>query len=142
MMPSTAGRPYSVHVLRLLPGDDVRGTLAAWCNERQVEAAAIVSAVGSVSCALLRYGGRSEGTRTEGDLEVCMLSGTLSRYGMHVHLAIADAQGAMVGGHLLEGTLVRTTLEIVVQEIGGVRLLRRLDERTGFSELFAEPIAP
>lgn len=141
-MTTTAGRPYSVHVLRLLPGEDVRRELKGWCQDRQVEAAAIVSAVGSVSKAVLRLGGRSDGHTTEGDLEVCMLSGTLSRYGLHLHMAVADANGAMTGGHLLEGTLVRTTLEVAVQEIGGMRMLRRMDERTGFNELIVETITP
>ncbi len=141
-MISAIGRLYQVHVLRILPGEDVRGMLEMWCIERNVEAATLVSAVGSVTRAMIRFGGRSEGTLVEGDLEVCALSGTLSRQGMHLHLAIADADGRMTGGHLLAGTLVRTTLEIVVQEIGGLRLLRKMDDRTGYPELFPEPIVP
>lgn len=141
-MISASGRPYQVHVLRMLPGEDVRAVLEKWCEERNMEAAAIVSAVGSVTKAMIRFGGKTEGTLVEGDLEVCALSGTLSRHGMHLHLAVADADGSMTGGHLLAGTLVRTTLEIVVQEIGGLRLLRKQDDRTGYQELFPEPIVP
>ena len=138
----STGRPYQLHVLRLLPGEDLRTTLETWCKERKVEAAAVVSAVGSVSKAMIRFGGRSEGNSVEGDLEVCALSGTLSQHGMHLHIAVADAEGNTLGGHLLAGTLVRTTLEIVVHEIGGLRFLRKKDERTGFMELFPEPIVP
>lgn len=141
-MITATGRPYQLHVLRMLPGEDVRATLATWCAERSIEAAAIVSAVGSVSKAMLRFGGRSEGTLLEGDLEVCALSGTLSRHGMHLHLAVADTNGAMSGGHLLAGSLVRTTLEVVVHELGGVRMVRKPDATTGFDELVPEPIAP
>jgi hypothetical protein len=73
---------------------------------------------------------------------VCALSGTLARHGLHVHMAVADSEGRMAGGHLLAGTLVRTTMEIVIQEIGGVRFLRALDRATGSPELMPEPIKP
>jgi predicted DNA-binding protein with PD1-like motif len=139
-MISAKGRPYQVHVLRLLPGEDVRRSLESWCTEGSIEAACVVSAVGSVTHAHLRYGGRDEGTMTAGDLEVVALSGTLSRHGGHLHLAVSDAAGVTKGGHLLTGTLVRTTLEVVVQEIGGLRFVRRRDERTGFDELFPEAL--
>jgi predicted DNA-binding protein with PD1-like motif len=102
----------------------------------------IVSAVGSLSIAALRFGGRSSAESISGDLEVCALSGTLSRHGLHLHLAVADSEGRMSGGHLLEGSLVRTTLEVVIQEIGGMRFARRRDERTGYDELFPEAIVP
>ena len=141
-MTTAIGRPYQLHIVRMLPGEDVRGALANWCVERSIEAAAIMSAAGSVSIAMIRFGGRSEGTLLHGDLEVCSLSGTLSRHGMHLHIAVADAEGAMTGGHLLNGTIVRTTLELVIHEIGGVRMLRKPDTITGYEELVPEPIAP
>jgi predicted DNA-binding protein with PD1-like motif len=137
-MIAAKGRPYQLHVLRLLPGEDVRRSIEDWCTEGSIEAACVVSAVGSVTHAHLRYGGRGEGTMTIGDLEVVALSGTLSRNGCHLHLAVSDATGVTTGGHLLNGTLVRTTLELVVQEIGGLRFLRRHDERTGYDELYPE----
>ncbi|MBL7956525.1 MAG: DUF296 domain-containing protein [Flavobacteriales bacterium] len=141
-MIAARGRPYTVHTLRLLPGQDVLGRLREWAEREGIEAASLVSAVGSVSTAAIRYGGKEEASRLTGDLEVCALSGTISRHGSHLHLAVADAEGRMSGGHLMEGTLVRTTLEIVLQEIGGVRFVRRKDERTGYSELFPEEIKP
>ena len=136
-----AGRPYRLHVVRFLPGEEVRTELEQFCVQEGLEAAAIVSAVGSVSSALIRFGGRPEGTAISGDLEVCTLSGTLSKHGMHIHLAVADGDGRMTGGHLMKAT-VRTTLEVVIQEVGGVRMVRRKDERTGYNELFPEVISP
>lgn len=136
------GRPYQLHTLRLLPGEDVRAVLVTWAERNGIEAAAIVSAVGSVRVAMLRYGGKDAATAVEGDLEVCALSGTVSRHGLHVHIAVADGEGRMAGGHLVMGTLVRTTLEIVLHEIGGLRFVRRPDERTGYDELFPEEMKP
>jgi predicted DNA-binding protein with PD1-like motif len=47
----------------------------------------------------------------------------------------------MVGGHLLKGSVVRTTLELVIQEIGDVRLLRTHDPKTSYDELDPRPLA-
>lgn len=137
-----AGRPYRLHTLRMLPGDDARLSLQAWCEQNGIEAAGIVCAVGSLSHARIRFGGKEDGALVEGDLEACTLSGTISKHGMHMHPAVADGDGRMTGGHMLQGCLVRTTLEIVLQELGGVRFVRRPDARTGFDELFPEEIKP
>jgi len=137
-MITAKGRPYQLHVLRMLPGEDVRAELERWCAENALEGGCVVSAVGSVSRAVLRMAGRTEATTLTGDMEVCAFSGTLSRHGMHLHLAVADAEGRMHGGHLLSGCMVRTTLEVVVQEIGGLAMHRRHDARTGYPELFPD----
>lgn len=129
-------------MLRLLPGEDVRTQLGDWAKKQGLEAAVLVSAVGSLTKASIRYGGRDEGSLLDGDLEVCALSGTLSKHGMHLHLAVSDGQGRMTGGHLLAGSIVRTTLEVAIQEIGGLRMLRKPDPRTGYEELFPEVILP
>ncbi|MGV3636161.1 MAG: PPC domain-containing DNA-binding protein, partial [Flavobacteriales bacterium] len=133
---------YRVHIIRMLPNADVRAELERWCAAQGLEAAVIISAVGSLSTAVIRFGGRSEGATVTGDLEVCALSGTLSRHGLHVHIAVADGNGTMTGGHLLNGCLVRTTLELAVQEVGGIRLRREQDPRTGYAELLPEVIDP
>jgi predicted DNA-binding protein with PD1-like motif len=137
-MITAKGRPYQLHVLRMLPGEDVRGGLETWCTDNALEAGCVVSAVGSVSRAVLRMAGRTDGSTLNGDMEVCALSGTLSRHGLHLHMAVGDAEGRMHGGHLLAGCTVRTTLEVVVQEIGGLALHRRHDPRTGHAELFPD----
>jgi predicted DNA-binding protein with PD1-like motif len=122
----------------MVPGEDVRTGLEEWCKDNALEAGCVVSAVGSLSRAVLRMAGRSDGSTLTGDMEICSLSGTLSRHGMHLHMAVGDAEGRMHGGHLLAGCTVRTTLEEVVQEIGGLALHRRPDARTGYPELFPE----
>lgn len=139
-MKEVAGATGPCHVIRLEPGEDVRETLEGWARDKAMEAAAIVSAVGSLTHAHIRYAGRADGIMTIGDLEICSLSGTLARYGLHLHISIADRDGVMLGGHLLKGSLVRTTLELVIQEISGVQLLRTHDEKTTYDELDPRPI--
>jgi len=135
----SAGR---LHVLRLQPGEDVRATIAAWAQQHNIEAAGVVSAVGSLTHAHLRYANRADGIMTAADLEVCALTGTVSMHGMHLHLSVADRDGHMLGGHMLDGCLVRTTLELVVQEVAEVTMVRIKDEQTGYDELDPRPLKP
>ncbi len=139
-MKAATGSAGAVHVLRLGPGEDLRPVLERWARDNRIEAASVVSAVGSLTVAHIRYGGRADGIITTGDLEVCALSGTLSMHGLHLHVSIADRDGRTLGGHLLPGSLVRTTLELVVQEVSGVRMLRTPDPATTYDELDPVPL--
>ena len=67
--------------------------------------------------------------------EIVSLTGTVSRHGCHLHVALADHQGNVVGGHVLEGCEVFTTAEIVIGECVNHVVSREHDEETGFDEL-------
>src|SRR5512140_1110678 len=131
----------NVHVLRLAPGDDLRlaleATFAQLATVHGIAAACIVSAVGSLSCAVLRYADHAGGSETAGPLELLMLSGTLSADGAHLHASVADEHGAVRGGHLMAGSIVRTTVEVVIALLPGWEFRRELDAATGFRELAA-----
>ena len=86
--------------LRLQPGDDLRQALETWMGEQQEQAGCVISAVGSLSVAQLRFAGAAEATTINGELEILSLSGTLSADGAHLHIAIAESSGAVIGGHL------------------------------------------
>jgi len=132
-----------VHVLRLSPGDDLRGALEkafrALAAEHGIEAACIVSAVGSLTRAVLRYADQPAGSETAGPLELLSLSGTLSPDGAHLHASVAGDKGAVVGGHVLRGCTVRTTAEVVIALLPGWQFRRELDAATGFQELVPSP---
>jgi uncharacterized protein len=133
----------NVHVLRLSPGDDLRAVLEAAFTELSkqhgIAAACIVSAVGSLSQAVLRYANKPGGSEINGPLELLMLSGTLSADGAHLHGSVADADGAVKGGHVMSGCVVRTTAEVVIALLPGWEFRRELDAATGFNELSARP---
>jgi len=114
--------------LRLPPGADLRRALEAWMGEQQEQAGCLISAVGSLSLAQLRLAGATQATAIHGELEILSLSGTLSPDGSHLHIAISGTSGAVIGGHLCVGSLVRTTAE--------------LDPATGYAELQISPQAP
>ena len=128
--------------LRLPPGSDVRAGLDQVVREQGLPAAVVVGAVGSLSRAMLRHAGRETGTLLTGDLELLTLSGTLGPEGCHLHAAVADATGAVHGGHVLAGCVVRTTLELVLGIPEGVTFLRRHDPDTGYRELLIRPLNP
>jgi predicted DNA-binding protein with PD1-like motif len=127
--------------LRLQPGDDLRQELEAWMGEQQEQAGCVLSAVGSLSLAQLRLAGATQATAIHGELEILSLSGTLSPDGSHLHIAIADSSGAVIGGHLCAGSLVRTTAELVIGLLPEWRFSRELDPATGYPELRVSPQA-
>jgi len=130
--------------LRLHPGEDVRAALAnAFAHlqaKQNTTAACVISAVGSLSRAVLRYAGEPEGTLLVEPLELITLSGTLSGDGVHLHASVATAGGEMLGGHVMPGCMVRTTAEIVLAPLPGWVFTREHDARTGFKELVATPV--
>ncbi|MFM7549050.1 MAG: PPC domain-containing DNA-binding protein [Cyanobacteriota bacterium] len=121
--------------LRLKPGDDLRRALEAWMGEQEEQAGCVISAIGTLSLAQLRLAGASEATAIHGELEILSLSGTLSPDGAHLHIAIADSSGSVIGGHLCAGSLVRTTAELVIGLLPEWQFSRELDPATGYAEL-------
>ncbi len=132
-----------VQFLRLPPGDDLRTALEAAFAELSathgIAAACIVSAVGRLSRAVLHYAAEPAGSEIVAPLELLMLSGTLSADGAHLHASVADAQGAVKGGHLMPDCIVRTTAEVVIVLLPGWEFRRELDAATGCKELVARP---
>lgn len=121
--------------LRLTPGDDLRLALEAWMGLQNEQAGWLISGIGSLSVARLRLAGCQHSTSLDGDLEIISLAGTLSADGAHLHMAVADKTGAVIGGHLAPGSLVRTTAELLVGLLPQWQFRRELDPATGYAEL-------
>jgi len=134
------------HAFRLTPGADLRAELERLTRELSLGAGCIVSCVGSLSQARLRMpgaAGEAEAFRTfEGPMEIVSLTGTLGPDGPHVHMSLARADGACIGGHLVAGCIVHTTAELVIGELQGVEFRRLPDAATGYSELTVSPRGP
>ena len=128
--------------LRLQPGDDLRRELEAWMGEQEEQAGCLISGIGSLSVVQLRLAGARDTTGIHGDLEILSLCGTLSSDGAHLHIAVAGSNGAVIGGHLCCGSLVRTTAELVIGLLPEWRFRRELDPTTGYAELWISRNAP
>lgn len=126
--------------LRLPPGADLKLALLDFCDAQQIEAACVLTAIGSLHDAAIRFAGRKGACHAEGKLEIVSLCGTLSRHGCHLHIAVADGRGRVSGGHLMEGCRIRTTAEIVLGILSAVRFEREHDPATGHRELQIRPL--
>lgn len=126
-------------VNRLKPGQDLRSEIQNWAKKDGLKAASIVSAVGSLKFVTIRFANESSGKRLEGPFEIVSLSGTVSERGAHLHIAVADKLGKVVGGHLMEGAAIYTTAEISLLEANELSFSREIDGETGFQELVVKP---
>lgn len=125
-------------VLRLVPGEDLRGAIeAAVARETPAGAAFVLSGIGSLSRAALRLAGAAEPTVVEGDLELLTLAGSVSPDGAHLHALLACADGSVLGGHVAPGCTVRTTAELLLASVPQWQLGRQRDPETGHAELVA-----
>ena len=84
--------------LRLVPGDDLRRSLEEAVRDVALAGAFVVSGIGSLRVAVLRYAGSQQSTRIEADLELLSLAGSVCGDGAHLHAVVADAHGRVLGG--------------------------------------------
>ena len=123
------------HALRLSPGDDLKQSLSEYAQTHNIGALAVVTCVGSLSKAGVRYANVPSGTSLEGPFEIVSLVGCGGIAGWHLHIGLSDSDGKMIGGHLMEGSLVFTTAEIVLVELKKTDFQRSHDPQTGYKEL-------
>ena len=126
--------------LRLHPGQDVLVELESLVKKHEIEAACVLACVGSLTTACLRFANRPEPRELHGHFEIVSLSGLLSRHGSHFHISLSDGQGKTYGAHLLPGSAVYTTAEIVLGVFSDLRFLRTFDPATGFPELEVQAV--
>lgn len=132
-----------IHVFRLRPSDDLRGSIRAYVNANHIQAAVLLSAVGSLTQASIRYANQPEAHIHTGHFEIVSITGTVEEGGEHIHLSIATGQGNMIGGHLMTGCRIYTTGEVTLGEIEGVRFARETDRQgSGWDELKVYPVKP
>jgi len=139
MAASGLASPATVHALRLRPGEDLLASLGRFRVDHGLKAAAIVTCVGSLTRAALRFANKPTTTVLEGHFEIVSLVGTLSPDGDHVHISISDGEGRTTGGHLMGGSLVYTTAEIMLLEADALAFSRPIDPATTYDELVVTP---
>ena len=127
--------------IRLLPGQDLRRALETVVAARGCSAAFVLSGIGSLAPAILRFAGATELTTIVGDTEMLTLSGSVAVHGSHLHASVSDAQGVIKGGHVGYGCTVRTTAEVLLALLPDWRFSREPDAATGYDELVVRPAA-
>ena len=126
-----------VFPLRLKPGMDLRRALEAAVTREGFGPGFVLCGIGSLVDAHLRLADAPTATRFPGPFEILTLSGSLTPQGAHLHASVAAADGSVIGGHLADGSEVRTTVECLLVEARGWDLRREFDPASGFDELVA-----
>ncbi len=129
-----------IHVFRLRPGDDLLESIRTYAQAQHLRAAVVLTAVGSLTQASIRYANQPNASQSSGHFEIVALVGTVEDGGEHLHLSLGAGNGSMIGGHLMSGCKIYTTGEIVLGELQDVRFTRELDkEGSGWEELKVYP---
>ena len=121
--------------IRLTPGQDLRQALEAAVRSQGCRAAFVLSGIGSLTDARLRFAGAERPQRLAGDTEILSLAGTVAINGSHLHMALSTATGQVVGGHVAPGCIVRTTAEVLLALLPEWEFAREPDALTGYDEL-------
>jgi hypothetical protein len=129
--------------VRLPPGQDLRSALEAAVRSQDCRAAFVLSGIGSLSTAGLRFAGADQPQRLTGDMEILSLSGTVAFDGVksssHLHMALSTSTGQVLGGHVAAGCIVRTTAEVLLALLPAWEFAREPDAATGYDELVVRP---
>lgn len=127
--------PHIVHAIRLKPGEDLKRSIEEFVRTHKIQAAWLVTCAGSLTSYNIRFANQPEGSKGAGHFEIVSLTGTLSVSGSHLHISVADSTGKTIGGHLMEGSTVYTTAEIVLGESRRHVFSREKDGTTPWEEL-------
>jgi len=128
----------TAHAFRLKPGQDLKKEILQYVKEKQIKAGWIGTCVGSLTQYNIRYANQPEGNTGSGHFEIVSLTGTVSINGSHIHISLSDSTGKTIGGHLLDGNIVYTTAEIVIQSSDDFIFKREKDGSTEWEELKVE----
>ncbi|MBD2012580.1 DNA-binding protein [Microcoleus sp. FACHB-53] len=132
----------NIFAIRLKPDEDLRQSLGQFVQQNNIQAGFILTAVGSLKQATLRFASQNYSQVFKQQFEIVSLVGTLSTHGLHIHISLSDRHGKTLGGHLLEGCIIYTTAEIVIGTSEDLVFLRTVDESTGYKELDIQPKNP
>jgi predicted DNA-binding protein with PD1-like motif len=137
---------------RLAPGCDLAESIETIAEEENITSGVILSGAASLRKAVLRNLGSFPGkfpitddvrvfaTRAD-PMELLAISGNIStrdgQLHLHCHVVVSSGEedGRAYGGHLMKGTEIFSTGEILIAEITGCRMIRLEDPETKGSEL-------
>lgn len=120
-------------ISRLMPDEDLKEGIIDTINQNKIKSGVILCIVGSLNSATLRMA--NEKIKTfKGPFEIVSAEGTVAENGIHVHIAISDSEGHVIGGHLHKGCIINTTAEICILK-SPILLKRVFDPKTGYKEL-------
>jgi uncharacterized protein len=127
-----------IWAIRLQPGEDLKQAIVHFARQNAIAAGYIISGIGSLNQCNIRLAGANGAQNTKAKFEILSLAGTLAVNGAHLHIALADAEGKVTGGHVLDGNLIYTTAEIIIGEAENLVFTRVADPQSGYQELIVK----
>ena len=140
---SAIGNFKRVMALRLKPKTDLLRELEKACREHDIRNGVIVSGIGGVTRAAIcdpQVFPERKQPYNYGDpiildlpLSISGMSGIICHddagtINLHVHIAFSDGNGNCYAGHLVEGTRVMLTVDLLIAEVDGFSMSRKYDE--------------
>lgn len=141
------GRFGKVVPIRLRTGTDLTEGIRRVCQANGIRHGAILAGIGSLRKMTYQVlvpkpetklgAGYAEPATVPGPVEILALQGVIfeSEDGellLHIHGTFSDQRGAVYAGHVVPGeNPILATLDGVVAEVAGVRLVRRQDPEVG-----------
>ncbi len=124
--------------VRLTQGADLKRSIQDIVQQNNIQAGSIASCVGCFKQTKIRLAGATEELMLSDPVEIVSLMGTLTPTHQHVHVSVAQVNGQVIGGHMLEGCIVDTTAELIIHFYPTLRFSRQPDPDTGYTELIVE----
>ena len=124
----------SIHCIRLHRSDDIMLTIQEYVKKHHIQAGVILSGVGCVYEAHIRDASGIKERTIQENMEIVSMTGTVGENRCHVHISFSKEDLSTIGGHLMKGTYVNTTLELVIFEIEKTLFLDEYDPQTGYGE--------
>ncbi|MDZ8238838.1 MAG: DNA-binding protein [Nostoc sp. ChiQUE01a] len=124
-----------VFAIRLKPHDDLKQSLKNFVKQEDIKAGFILSAIGSLEEAKIRFANQAISTVLTEKFEIIGLNGTIATTDVNLHIAISAREGKTIGGHLDSGCIIYTTAEIIIGASEEFTFNRTFDEQTRYQQL-------
>ena len=130
------GKVGRIFFSRILEDEDLAEAIKKRAEKSGVNAGLIIL-IGSLKNVVLGYykEGEYKFIRLDGPLEIASCTGNIAvdekgETLIHAHIVVTNERGEAFGGHLMQGSLVGATAELVIIEAVGLTLQRVFDEKT------------
>jgi len=121
---------------RIFEDEDLAEAIKKRVEESDVKAGVFIL-IGTLKKAVLGYykEGEYKPIELDGPLEIASCMGNIAvnekdEIIVHPHIVVSNGKSEAFGGHLMKGSLVGATAELVIVEGVGVKLRRVFDEKT------------
>lgn len=130
-------------IIQLHPGDKALESIQDAIDEHEIDSGVVVSGIGGLRQLNVHYivgypefpdppaddSDIDEVIEDEGAWEIGSLQGAIANGEPHLHITAFEAdEDRTITGHLEEGSIVHTLMEIVIRPIEGVELERRPED--------------